>query len=278
LPSANFRVVTPGYFDAVDVRVLAGRAFDARDIMDAPAIGMINRTFAEQLWPGQDAIGREIRVFGTVPFRIVGVVEDVHQHGQRSRPEPEMYRPHGQYRLSSMVLMVESDRPAADIAAAVLELVRVYDAKIPIAELRSLVDVLDESLARDRFFAGVLAFFGLLALVLGGVGVYGVMAYTVSTRVPEFGVRLALGATHTRVVHDALRAGVVPIAIGLFAGTAASLAATRLLASLLYGIQPRDPLLLGAAAFILAATALLACWLPVRRVRRVEPMAVLNSG
>jgi predicted permease len=278
LPSANFRVVTPDYFDATDVSVIAGRPFDDRDAADAPAVGIINRTFAEQLWPGQDAVGREIRVFGNMPFRIVGVVEDVHQHGLRRRPEPEMYRPHAQYTLSTMVLMIETDRAAADVADAVRGVVRALDAKIPVTDIRPLADVLDESIARDRFFAGVLTFFGVLALLLGGVGVYGVMAYAVSARVPEFGVRLALGATHGRVVHDALRAGVMPIAIGLIAGTAAALAATRLLQSLLYGVEPRDPLLLGAAALVLGATALLACWLPVRRVRLVQPMAVLNSG
>jgi predicted permease len=278
LPSANFRVVTPDYFAAVDVSVVAGRAFDDRDASGAPAVGLINQSLADRLWPGQDAVGREIRLFGTVPFRVVGVVQDVHQHGQRRRPEPEMYRPHAQYPLSAMVLMVETERASVTVVDGVRRVVRELDPDIPIADLRPLTEVLDESLARDRFFAGVLTFFGLLALGLGGVGVYGVMAYAVSARVPEFGVRLALGATHGRVVQDALRAGAVPIAIGLLAGTAAALAATRLLASLLYGVEPRDPLLLGAAALVLGATALLASWLPVRRVRRVEPMAVLNSG
>jgi putative ABC transport system permease protein len=278
LPSANFRVVTTGYFDATDVRVIAGRAFDDRDVKDAPAVGMINRTFAELLWPGQSAVGREIALFGNVPFRVIGVVDDVHQHGLRRRPEPEMYRPLTQWTLSTMVLMVEADRDAGDVAHAVRGVVRVLDAKIPITESRPLAVVLDESLARDRFFAGVLVFFGLIALVLGAVGVYGVMSYAVSARVPEFGVRLALGATHRRVVTETLRAGALPIVIGLIAGTAASLLATRLLDSLLFGVEPRDPLLLGAAAFILGATALLACWLPVRRVRRVQPMTVLKSG
>jgi putative ABC transport system permease protein len=206
------------------------------------------------------------------------VVGDVHQHALDARPEPEMYRPFAQWALSSMVIMVETDRDPAGLATAVRRTIADVDARIPVVEARPLDDVLGDSLAQRRFFAGVLTCFGLLALLLGGIGVYGVAAYAVSARVPEFSLRVALGATPGQVMADALRAGLLPVLLGLTAGTVAALAVTRVLESLLFGVQPRDPAALAAAALLLGAVALIANWVPARRVRRVEPMNVLNAG
>jgi predicted permease len=277
LPSANFRVVTPTYFDAVDIPLLAGRVFDERDAAGQPAVGIINRTLAQLLWPDQDAVGREILLFGNQPFRVVGVVGDVHQHALDRAPRPELYRPLGQWALSGMVVMVEGSGDRAALADAVRRTVRGIDANVPIVQARPLDAVLGESLARRRFFASVLTFFGALALLLGGVGVYGVMTYTVGSRQAEFSVRMALGATHGDVLRTALRAGLAPVLVGLVAGTAAALAATRLLEALLYGVAPRDPIALLTAALVLGGIAAFASWLPARRVRHVEPMSVLNA-
>jgi predicted permease len=277
LDIANFRVVTPGYFDAVDQPLLAGRAFDATDGAE-PAVGMINRSLAEQLWPGEEAVGRTIRLFGSRPFRIVGVVGDAHQHALDAEPRPEMYRPLTQWPLASLVLMIETDGAPATLADPVRRAIAALDPDIPIVSARPLSAAIGDSLAQRRFFASVLTFFGLLALALGAVGVYGVMNYAVAARVPEFGVRMALGATPGRVAREAVRAGLVPVAFGLVVGTAGALATTRLLANLLFGVQPRDPIALVAAVLVLGGCAALASWLPARRARRVEPMAVLNSG
>jgi putative ABC transport system permease protein len=278
LESANFRVVSGDYFDAVDVEVIRGRSFEAQDAQGAAAVGMINRALAEKLWPDQDPIGREIKLFGDQPFRVVGVVDDVRQHSLRTRPLPEMYLPLEQYTLSSMVLMVETTGDPMTVAAAVRDAIREHDADIAVPEIRVLSEVMGESVARDRFFAQVLTFFGIIALLLGGVGVYGVMMYAVSARVPEFSIRLALGATHARVVRESLRSGLAPVAIGLVAGIAASLLTGSALQSLLYGVSSSDPLIITIAAVVLGGTAFLAAWLPMRRVHRVEPMTVLNSG
>jgi predicted permease len=277
LPSANFRVVTHGYFEAVDIPLLAGRTFDRTDGAE-PAVGIINRALAERLWPGADAIGREIRIFGNLPFRVIGVVGDVHQHALDVQPEPEMYRPASQWPLSSMVLMVEAEGAADALTNPVRSVIAAMDDDIPIVEARPLAAALGDSLAQRRFFAAVLTFFGLLALVLGGVGVYGVMTYAVSARVPEFSVRMALGASPAQVLRTAVRSGMTPALVGLGAGTLAALATTRLLEGLLFGVQPRDPIALVSAALVLGGSAALATWLPARRVRRVQPMRVLNSG
>ena len=278
LPSANFRVVAGSYFDALDIPLLAGRVFDSRDRSDGEPVGIINHTLAESLWPGQSAVGREIRLFGSSPFRVIGVVGDVRQHGLDTQTSPEMYRPLTQWTLAAMTVTVETQGAGSALAPLVAAAVRSIDEDVPVVDARPLDAVLDESLARRRFFAGVLTTFGAVALLLGVIGVYGVMTYAASSRVPEFGVRIALGATHADVLRLAFTAGITPVALGLAAGAAAAAAASRLLSGLLYGVQPHDPLTLLLAALLLGSAAALASWLPARRFSRVEPMDVLGSN
>jgi putative ABC transport system permease protein len=278
LPSANFRVVTPGYFEAVGMPLRAGRTFDERDASDAPAVGIINRTLAEQLWPGQDAVGRTIHLFGNTPFRVIGVVGDVHQHALDAAPRPEMYRPFEQWTLSGMTVMVAADADPAALAAQVRDVVASIDRGVPIVSLRPLADVLDDSLGGRRFVASVLSFFGVLALLLGVIGVYGVMTHAVSARRGEFSVRIALGATRRDVLGHALRGGIAPVLVGLAVGTLAALATGWLLESLLFGVQPGDPLVIAVAALVLGASALLAIWLPARRVASLDPASACQPS
>lgn len=278
LPSANFRVVAASYFDALDIPLIAGRPFDARDGSDGAPVGIINRTLAEQLWPGQDAVGREIRLFGNTPFRVIGVVGDVRQHGLDAQPEPELYYPMSQWTLSGMTVTIEADGDLRALASMVRSVVHSIDDDVPIVEARPLSDVLDDSLARRRFFLGVLTIFGSVALALGAIGIFGVMTYTAASRLPEFGIRIALGATHGDVLRLAFTAGLAPVVGGLAIGILAALASSRLLTGLLYGIQPHDPLTLVLAVLVLGGVAALASWLPARRFSRVEPMRVLGSN
>jgi predicted permease len=278
LPSANFRVITPAYFDALDIPLVGGRAFDSRDNSSSEPVGIINRTLADQLWPNQEAVGREIRIFGNLPVRVVGVAGDVRQHGLDATPEPEIYRPITQWTLSSMTVTVESAGGLAALESIVRAAIRDMDENIPVTESRPLDSVIDESLARRRFFAGVLTTFGAVALLLGIIGIYGVMTYNAASRVPEFGVRIALGATHGDVLRLAFGAGLMPVAIGLAGGTAAAMAAGRLISGLLYGIQPHDPVTLLVAVVVLGGAASLASWIPARRFSRVDPVSVLGSN
>jgi putative ABC transport system permease protein len=278
LPSANFRVVTPSYFDALDIGLVAGRAFDSRDQRNSEPVGIINRRLADQLWPGEQAVGREIRMFGNSPIRVVGVVGDVRQHGLDTTPEPEIYRPISQWTLSSMTVTVESAGSLAALEPMVRAAVRAMDENIPVTEVRPLDSVIHESLARRRFFAAVLTTFGAVAMLLGIIGIYGVMTYNAASRVPEFGVRIALGATHGDVLRLAFAAGLTPVAVGLAGGTAAAMAAGRLISGLLYGIQPHDPATLLVAIIVLGGAASLASWIPARRFSRVDPVSVLGSN
>lgn len=277
LPTANFRVITPGYLDAVDVPILTGRGFTEADRSAGVMVGLINRTLAEELWPGESPVGRTIQLFGDQPVEVVGVVGDVHQHRLDAPPEPELYIPHGVWTLSTMAVMLEVDGDPMSVAAAARSVVREIDPDVPITSVQPLDRVIGESMRTQTFFASVLGFFGVLGLVLGAVGVYGVMAYAVGSRMREFGLRLALGATPGQVVRSAMRSGLLPALLGLVAGVTAAAGSGRLLSSLLYGIGARDPVLLAGTALLLGITAALASWLPAARAGRIDPARVLQA-
>ncbi len=277
LPSANFRVVTPGYFRTLGIPLLAGRFPDPDDRADGAPVGLVNATMAHQLWPGESAIGKEIKLFGSDPFRVVGVVGDVHQRSLRDSPRPEMYRPLDQYPVAGMDVFLRTKGDPTAILGSVKRVVHDAAPDVPIARMRRMDDVLTDSLARERFFAGVLAFFALLALALGAVGVYGVMAYQVGGRRGEFGVRMALGATPGRILRRSLADGLLPVGAGIALGLAGTIASAQLLSSLLYGLTSTDPTIVAGAAGVLVAVAAAATWIPARRAARVDPATVLRN-
>jgi len=278
LPSANFRIVTPAYFRTMEIPLLQGREFTDSDGPDDESVGLVNESMARLLWPGEEAVGKEILLFGSDPFRVVGVVGDVRQHGLRQDVEPEMYRPFRQYSWPGVVMMVKA--PSSDagrLAPALREAVWSADPDVPVPSIQNLTDVLSNSLAQTRLYAQLLAAFGLLALVLGVVGIYGVMSYVVGGRQREFGVRIALGAQPATVVAEALRMGMVPVGAGLAGGALVALLSMPLLRSALYGVAPADPPTLMVVLGVLAAAGLVANWLPARRASRVDPIQVLSA-
>ncbi|MBW3553313.1 MAG: ABC transporter permease [Gemmatimonadetes bacterium] len=279
LPSANFRVVTPGYFETVGQPVLSGRDIASSDQSpDAALVGLINRRFADELWPGEDPLGRTIRLFGSTPFTIIGVVGDVHQHALDREPRPEMYLAHGgAWSLAAMVVMAETEGGPAALVPAVRAAVAELDPDVAVVRARPLHEVLGDSMVQRRFFAGVLTFFGVLALALGAVGVYGVMSYTMGARRAEYGIRMALGARREGVLRSALSRGMAPVAAGLVLGVLASLAGGRLLGSLLFGVRPGDPLTVAAAAGVLGIVAFTAVFIPALRIARVDAARVLRA-
>jgi hypothetical protein len=259
------------------VPLLAGRRFDESDRGGAPRALILNETFARQLWPGEDPLGREVRVFGSVSYRVVGVVGDVRQHTLDREPSAEMYVAHAQWQgCCAMAVMVEAPR-ATSLAPIIRSAMHELDPDIPIADLRPLAELLGESLARRRFFASLLGVFGVLALVLGGVGVYGVMSHLVTSMLPDAGVRLALGATPSAVLRRALWRGFAPAALGLVIGLFGALASARLLRGLLFGVEPIHPPTYATVAIVLATVALLATWLPSRRAAKLDPLSVLRT-
>ena len=278
LPSANFRMVTPGYFDAVDQPVVAGRDVADTDDGGSPRVLLVNQTFAAMLWPQQDPIGRELRVYGSLPHRVVGVVGDVHQFALDQAVEPEMYVPLAQWSRggSYMHLILEAPE-AAQLVPAARRIIAEIDPSVPITGVRALDDALGDSLARRRFIMLVLVAFGSLALALGGIGVYGVMSHLVGARLPDFGLRLALGASPRGVQREALRSGLAPALAGLLVGFVAALATARLVGSLLYDARPVDLPTYLAVGAVLFGVAAAASWLPARRAARADPLAMLRA-
>lgn len=278
LPSADFRVVTPSYFPTAGVPLLRGRAFDSEDGPDSEPVIVINRTMAELLWPGEDALGREIRIFGSNPTRVVGVVGDTRAHALDLAPRPTMYVPFRQYALASLVFMVQGAPDAPPSPAVLRQAVWSVDDGVAIPFVRPLEEVLADGLRARAFFVTLLTGFGALALLLAGFGVYGVTTYLVSRRIPEFGLRLALGARPDQVVRGALRWGLSPVALGAAVGLLGALAGTRFLESLLYQVTATDPLSLGGAVTLLFAVAVGATLVPARRAARLDPSRALRSG
>jgi len=279
LPSANVRLVTASYFRTAGVRPVRGRAFDEEAGADDPRVGVINEAMARRLWPDEDPLGREIRLFGSQPFTVVGVVEDVRQHALTEPPRAEYYLPYDQWgwAVSGLFVLIRSPREAGALAAQLREAVRSLDPAIPPPEIRAMEEVLAESVARERFVTLLVTGFGLAALLLGVVGVYGVTSYVVGGRLREFGIRLAVGAAPEAIVRGALARGLVPVAAGVAAGLLGTLAGGRILSGFLYGVTPRDPVTLAAVPLILGCAALAAALAPALRASRVDPVRVLRA-
>ncbi len=282
LPFALFRVVSPDYFRAMGIPLRRGRFFDTRDSADAQPAVLINRRFAEQYWPGEDAIGRRLKV-GPLDspnawLTVVGVVGDVRQTGLYEQ-KLEFYVPYAQERRSFMAprdLVVRSKRDPAVIAAAVRNAVWSVDKDQPVSNVRTLDQVFAAAISQERFQALMLGLFAALALLLACVGLYGVISYAVVQRTHEIGVRMALGAQPLDVLRLVIRQGMTLTLAGLVVGIVAGTLVTRVLSDLLFGVTPRDPLTFGGVPVLLLVVAFFACYIPARRATRIDPLTALR--
>jgi putative ABC transport system permease protein len=257
------------------MRLLRGRGIERTDRGGAPGVVVINGATARRYWPDEDPLGRRFELGGGAGpgwVTIVGIVADVRHGGLGEPAMPQMYLAHEQFRfwgsgapVRAMSLAVRGDDPAT-VAAMVRAEVRALDAQMPVGELRTMSSIRARSLARPRFTMLLLGLFSSVALALAAVGIYGVMAQAVTRRTREIGIRMALGAGQTSVAAMVLRQGMTLALVGLVLGLGGALALTRLLRGLLYEVSPTDPLTLGAGVAFLAVVALLATWLPARRV------------
>ncbi len=278
LTSANFRIVTPGYFRTMAIPLLQGRDIDETDVAEGAPVGLVNQAMARELWPGEDPIGKTIDLFGNQTFEVVGVVGNVRQFSLDREALPEMYRPLTQFSAGSLFMLVRGDdAEIASMTPVLRDAVWSVDPDVPIPFVGLVDGVVEDSVARARFFAVVLGGFGLLALILGAVGVYGITAFTVASRLPEYGVRIALGAAPDSVARGALARGLRPVVLGIGLGLLAALGAGRLLASLLYQVSPADPVTLLLVPLVLGGVAVLAILVPARRAGRVDPVEVLRA-
>jgi len=276
---AHPRSVTPGYFSAIGAHLKAGRAFTAADRADALLVVIVNETMARRYWPNESPVGRRIRLSGpTAEWReVVGVIRDVRHWGLDRPVNPEMYFPLQQMPSSALTFVVSTDGDPAALAPAVREQLRAVDPALPLSDVRTMEQVVTESVTARAAAMRVLAIFGVMALALAAAGIYGVMTQIVALRRGEIGVRMALGARPADVMRLILREGALQAVIGLALGLAAGALLMRGFRTMLYGVSPADPVTLTAVGALLLATALLACFVPARRAMRVDPVATLRQ-
>jgi len=283
-PSAMPQQVTPGYFRTMGIPVVRGREFTIADGNDAPLVALVNETAAKKLWPGKSPIGGTLKMLGeTAPWvTVVGVVKDVRSAGYQADVPPTMYFPHAQsgksayYTPSAMNLVIKASGDPRTLAGPVRAIVKQLSPTTPVSEVRTMEDVVAASVASRRFSTELLAGFAALALVLAGIGIYGVIAYDVSQRTYEIGLRMALGAQSGQVAGMMLGRGVRMVALGLVLGVAGSLAVTGVLQSVLVDVSRLDPLTIVGVVTVLAIVASCAAYLPARRASAVDPMIALR--
>jgi putative ABC transport system permease protein len=276
-PVIATRQVSPGYFDTVRTPLLRGRVFTEKDIAGGLPVVVVNQTTAARYWPGQDPIGKHLaNSRDKVQREIVGVVADVKFGGLNAANSEEMYLPMAQAPWPTMTLLVRSSANPEPLVTAVRAKIADSDPDLPVAGILSMDEVVSTSVAQPRIIMQFVGVFAGFALLLAAIGIYGVMAYSVTARKQEMGIRVALGARPADILRLVVGQGMRMTLIGVALGVVFSLGLTRLLASLLFGVQATDPLVFGAAALVLAAAAFVACYIPARRATRVDPIVVLR--
>jgi predicted permease len=276
---ADFGVATDGYFQALGIPLIRGRIFDERDGPNSPHVAVISESLARERWPNQDPIGHTIE-FGNMDgdlrlLTIVGIVGDTHEYGLDVPPRPTVYVDLLQRPRSAITLTMLSDADTRLVTSAARGILEDLDPEVP-AKFQTFSQVYSASLGSRKFNLTLIGFFAITALLLATVGVFGVMAYSVSRRTREIGVRVALGAESGDVLRMILGQGLRTIFIGVAIGIAGSLVLTRTVASLLFGVTPTDPLTYTAVTGLLVLVALLACWVPARRATRIDPLVALR--
>jgi putative ABC transport system permease protein len=276
---AMWNVITPGYFKTVGIPVLQGRTFDERDTSTATPVIIVSRTFARLMFGDENPLGRRIRSWRdeNVLREIVGVVADVRYSGLAAEESPLVYVPHAQQGWGPMVIAVRSAGDPAPLASVLRQEVARLDAELAVAEVGTMAAFASASIARERFSTMLLGAFGLTALLLAAIGIYGVMAYAVGRRTRELGVRSAMGATPRQLAADVLGRGLGLTAAGAALGLVAGTFAARALEGLLFGVKATDPLTFAAAPLVLATVALASCLAPARRAARVDPVTALRT-
>jgi putative ABC transport system permease protein len=276
-PSAGFQIVTPGYFAAMGIPVLAGRDFTSGDIRSATPVVIVNHTLAAREWPGQDPIGRRIRTGGAESWMtIVGVVGDIRHRGPSTAPRPEFYQPHTQRSFSFMAFVVRTRHNPANTVPAIRAEISHLDPAQPISGVATMDEHLARALSRPRFMSTLVATFGVLALTLSMVGVYGVMAYSVSQRTREIAIRMALGARAGTVLAMILSRTACVAGIGIGVGLLGAALFTRALSGLLFGVAASDVPTFAMAAALLGGAALVAGAIPAFRATRIDGAEALK--
>jgi putative ABC transport system permease protein len=276
-PVAEFRQVTPGYFESIGIPVLKGRSLSEADFSKKPENVVVNETFARLYIGDEDPIGKRVKALDGQPHEIVGVVGDARQWGLDREASAEIYFSFGQLSLGQeATLLVRTQLDPASLASAVRNAIGEVTHEAPITGVRPMTQIVEESMASSRFNMILMAIFAGVALMMASIGLYGVISYSVSQRIHEIGIRMALGASRSSVLSLVLTNGMSLALIGVGLGVGVALGLTRLMASLLFGVSPTDPLTFIVISLILTGVALVACFVPAYRATRVDPMIALR--
>ena len=284
----DWQIVTYGYLETMGERIVRGRGIERTDTPDSQLIGLINEQMARRYWGGRDPIGGRFRI-GMNPSRpwvtVVGIVKAVHHNGLTDVVKEKFYVPHTQWARSlgntnlvrGMTVVARTDGNPAALTAPIREAIRQLDPALPMADVRTMTDVVGAAMSTPRFTSVLLSVFALLALTLSAIGIYGVLSYVVSRRRREIGIRVAIGARRGQVIRMVLQSGLMLALAGIGAGVVLALGVTRLLQGLLHGVAPADPATFAAVAVALGAVAILASAVPAWRASRVDPVVALKS-
>ena len=283
-PTSNHRTISPNYFRALAIPFSRGRQFDERDNQHAPPVIIVNETFARRYFAGTEALGQHIIIEGekgdngVPPQReIIGIVGDVRHESLDTESGAEYYVPYTQAPEPFMSLVVRSSASnPGSLVASVREVIKQIDKDQYVAAIQPMTKLVTDSVARRRFNALLTGLFAIVALLLASVGIFGVLNYSVAQRTQEIGLRVALGAQTRDVLRLVLGQGVRLILFGLALGLAVSFALTRVLAVMLFGVTPTDPLTFVGVSLLLTSVALLACYIPARRATKVNPLVALR--
>ncbi|HEX4562032.1 MAG TPA: ABC transporter permease [Gemmatimonadales bacterium] len=286
MPRADFRTADPNYFHAAGIPLLTGHPFSITDRMGSGRVVIINRTLADRLFPGEDAVGRRVAWTGDVlrftPFSgdwrtVVGVVGNTQDGGLDAPPRPAMYMPFaGELALGGSVV-VRADSDVSGVVAASTRIVQRIAPTTPIDHILTIAQIKDESVAPRRLNAALVSSFGLLAVLIAAVGIAGVLAFSVSARTNEIGIRMSLGADRGQVLRMILREGGVLLLVGLGLGLGGAFVGTGVIRGLLFGVSPRDPMTLLGVALMMAVIGIVACWIPAARAARVDPLVAMRA-
>jgi putative ABC transport system permease protein len=280
-PGGNYRVISPDYFRALGVPILHGRAFAARDTTSATNVVIINQSFARRNFEGENPIGKRISFARNqqgqwIWFEIVGVAADVRSLELQKEPEPDFFATYSQVSSAGMSFVIRASAEPTSLAAAARNAIQEVDAQLPVSDIKAMEEIVYESIAQPRFNLLLLGVFASVAIALAAAGIYGVMAYTVTQRTQEIGIRMALGAQASDVLRLVVGQGMLLTLSGVGLGLIAARSLTHLMKSLLYGISAIDTMTFALIALLLTGVALAACYIPARRATKVDPMVALR--
>jgi predicted permease len=281
-PEVGYNAASSGYFQALGIPLLSGRLMDeSRDHADAPEVVVINQSMARQFWPGDNPVGRFIRSGlggADAPLQeIIGVVGDIRRASVERDAVPEMYYATTQDISPNPSFAVRATGDPVELMAGLRARLQELDPTLPLANVTPLKDVVNSTLFRPRFLATLFSFFAVLALLLAGIGIYGVIAYLVAEQSREIGIRRALGATGGAIRRRVIRQGMLPVAAGLVIGLGMAIGLSGALRSMLYGVAPTDPATLVSVVVVTVLAGLVGCLAPAVRATRIEPVTALRS-